>query len=190
MITLLTASRIFTLIFTMSFIHRMRGGDPWVPHLRNPMWMWVGIPPLLIVMGAWWPVALTWGIGWMLWSLPGWMRLISEVGVVKFKAPVNDAWGTGRPLTWDERFIETLTPGFDPYLKLFVRGLVWLLPLILVLPLLTEKWWAALLIPFGFTFSYGIAWVRNRKDGADVCLVGEALTGAFWGIAMALCLFL
>jgi hypothetical protein len=158
----------------LAVLHRFRGLPPVFP-TRTIYWCWALIPPLLMGLGFCWPVALAWGLGYFVWSAPGYMRWASL-------GRTTEAYGEGRPLTWDEKIIESCHP--TPTQGLIFRGLLWAIPLMVALGLLRENAWPVYVVPIVFPLAYQFAWWL-QKDG-DVARIAEPIIGAAWGVAIAL----
>lgn len=165
-----------TIVFWMAILHRFRGTSYAFP-TKNVYWCWIGIPLLLISLGCTWQLAFTWGFGWLIWCIPGWMRVIDEMLHLQ-----NDAYGAGRPLTWDEKLVEWF-PGGKSELAIFWRGLIWLIPLVVALEVQGYRSWPLVWVLAWFPTAYIIGH-KYAKDG-DIAKIAEPIVGACWGIAMA-----
>lgn len=169
----------------LAFIHRVRGGlfPNWHP-LKSTYWIWIFVAILAFMAGDAWPVALAWGLGYLVWTLPAWMSVITRaVGV---PVPAGQVMGSG----WDVRLVDAMSFG-SPKFGCFVRAAVFLVPLAVALacldvfdgagPLLNVV--PLLIIVAAFLPSYIIGY---RLRPTDMSSIAEWLVGASWGAAMLL----
>ena len=169
----------------LAFINRVRGGlfPNWHP-LKSTYWIWAFVAILAFLAGDTWPVALAWGLGYLLWTLPAWMSVITRA--VGAPVPAGQVMGSG----WDVRLVDALSFG-NPVLGCFVRAAVFLVPLGVALacldvfdgagPLLNIVPLAVIVV--AFLPSYVIGYLLRPTDMSSVA---EWLVGASWGAALTL----
>lgn len=168
-----------------AMIHRVRGGlfPNWHP-LKATYWIWIFVAMLAFLAGDAWPVALAWGLGYLIWTLPAWMSVITRaLGV---PVPAGQIMGSG----WDVRLVNALSFG-NPKFGCFVRATVFLIPLAAALTCLDVFDGAGplfnvaplLIIVAVFLPAYVIGY---RFRPTDMSSIAEWLVGASWGAAILL----
>ena len=107
-----------------AILHRIRGGGI-IPGLL-PRQAWIAITSAVIIglclaAGAWWPVAVTLGLTYGVWCLPGWMpEITSAEGAV---VPADQVMSS----TWDVVDIEWLSFGHSIF-AVYLRAALPLVP--------------------------------------------------------------
>lgn len=182
------ALALIALVPAMAAVHRIRGGGLVALPIKGTYVLWP-IPGLLaIAAGAPWPVALAWALGYLAWTLPGWMAFLTRA--VGAPVPANQVMGAGL----DVRLVWALARG-DAVAACLVRAALYLLPLGIALACLDVLDAAGplsdvaplALIVAVFLPAYTIGY---RLRPTDMSSVAEPIVGASWGVALALSLWL
>ena len=164
---------IWWIIPIMALLHRLRGGL-----IKLPFDIKYACPPLAGLaywgLGAWWPAALVWAIGYLLWIIPGYMDEIDEALGITPSGQVTSH-------NWTVSFVEFAS--FDnPILSVYIRAAVYFVPLCIAMPYVHQNpvW---LLIPI---LTFWPAYLIGFNLRPDVASVAEPIVGASVGLAMAL----
>ena len=164
------------LIPTMMLIHRLRGGLIPLPFkLTYFIWPFVGLAFWLV--GGPWQGAIAWAVGYLIWTVFGWMTIIDDA---LGEAPAGQVTSH----TWDVEAIEVADFG-NAIWGCFLRAAVYILPLLAALVDLHENPLGLLLIVLTFYPSYLIGSILFPTNPA---IFAETTVGAFWGMAMVIAL--
>lgn len=184
--TLAHTLALLALPVALAVLHRVRGGlfPSFHPPLKTTYWCWPLVGLLAWLAGAPWPVALAWAVGYLAWTLPGWMAFLTAA--VGAPVPADQVMGQGA----DVRLVWALSGG-NAVVACCIRAALFLAPLVVALLLLDAfdgagpLWDAAplALIVAAFLPAY---LVGHRLRPADMSSVAEPIVGASWGCALAL----
>lgn len=162
------------LIPFMAILHRLRGGGFVTMPVKGTYVLWPLVGLAAWGVGAPWPVALAWAIGYLVWIIPGWMSHVTAA--LGIQVPQDQEMGAGS----DVSLIGLMSFG-HPVLACFLRAFVYIVPLAIALANLHVNPAWLLLIVVGFYPAY---WIGYRVSRTNLSGPAELIVGALWGIAM------
>jgi hypothetical protein len=161
---------ILAVVLAAALLNRVRGGGLWIGSRlpgRALWWSAVALAGVALLVAPW-PVAVAWGLAFLVWGMPPWGHLI---GLGRF-AP-------DRNVTPSERWLLRVCEGSE-HLAFFLRNLA-ILPGLLLVAILVDAvpLVAAGIIAAGLIVAvYEAAWRLNPRNPI---WLAEIATGALWG---------
>lgn len=156
------------IVLVCAWLNRVRGGGMGGQFLPGRALFWVA-PAMGLV--AWavnpWPVAVAFGLGYLVWGLFSWGHILAKLG----------GYTPEREASWLERTFE----GIWPMLAAFLR-MLFVLPGVVAVAWVMDHWWFLAAAPAFAAAATAVYALLFRPIGSHDWMRAEVATGGLWGL--------